>query len=167
MTNSNTITFEHERRFYPKLSELPANFYNSPRTLIVQGYLEDDLRTRVRDESDELGSHTYSQTRKTGGGVSRPEDEIEISKEVFTNLWAHVKCELRKTRYHMPLYGHVAEINIFHDNLDHYVQIEVEFASPEEALKFVPPSWFGDEVTHDNCHDNYYLAKHGITFAVH
>lgn len=167
MTNNtaNTVKKEHERRFFPILSMLPASFYDHPRTVIVQGYLEDDLRTRLRDECDEHNVHKFLQTRKVGEGISRDEDEIEISNVLFDDLWKEVTCELRKTRYHFPWNGHIVEINIFHDELDHYVQIEVEFKTHEEAASFVPPEWFGEEVTDDKRHENYHLAKFGITFS--
>lgn len=154
-----TVKMEHERRFFPNVDMLPHGYYHSPRTFILQGYLEDDLRTRLRDERDEYGVHTYYQTRKSGEGVSREEDEIEISKEDFDSRFKDVKCSLTKTRYHFPYGDVIVEINIFHGGLDGYIQIEVEFATKELADAFVPSEWFGPEVTHDPKHGNYFLAK--------
>jgi adenylate cyclase len=38
---------------------------------------------------------------------------------------------------------------------------EVEFPSDEEAAQFVPPPWFGLEVTEDEHYKNVNLALHG------
>lgn len=167
MSAQNTATtggtpMEHERRFVPKLSELPFVFSSYPMVFIIQGYLEDGQGTRLRDERDAEGQHTYLLTRKTGEGVSRTEDEQEISAGEFRRSWEEVKCSLTKDRYFVDWNDIHLQLNIFHDNLEQYVQIEVEFTSHEEALAFVPPAWFGLEVTDDKRHGNYSLAKNGM-----
>lgn len=160
--NKDEVPFEHERRFVPKLSELPFVFSNYPMVSIIQGYLEDGRGTRLRDERDTKGQHTYLLTRKTGEGVSRTEDEQEISATEFRRPWEEVKCSLIKDRYFIKWDDVNLQLNIFHGKLEQYVQIEVEFASREEALAFVPPAWFGPEVTDDKRHGNYSLAKNGM-----
>ena len=37
--------------------------------------------------------------------------------------------------------------------------VEVEFESVEQANSFVPPEWFGDDVTNDKRYHNSYLSK--------
>jgi CYTH domain-containing protein len=157
------ILEEHERRFVPDLGGLPFDWSLFPTTYIRQGYLEDELRTRVRDEMVLLtAEHSYTQTRKTGSGVSRPEDEENIAKEVFDEMWETArKCSLEKTRYHIHFGGIGFQLNIFHGDLHGYHQIEIEFDSHKEAVAFVPPVWFGREVTEDSEHGNYTLAKFG------
>lgn len=161
-TPSGTIPFEHERRFFPELRNLPFDFSRFPSVFIIQGYLEDGLGTRLRDERTTDGRHTYLQTRKTGEGVSRAEDEQEISEKDFRLMWNDVKCSLEKTRYFISRKGIDLQLNIFHGKLEQYLQIEVEFDSNEDALAFIPPVWFGREVTDDKQHGNYALAKNGV-----
>ena len=162
-TQMASIPFEHERRFFPDLTLFSFDPLLYEEVYIEQGYLEDELRTRIRLERCEDGTRKYLQTRKNGEGVSRTEDEIEISEEVFNVLWQSVEVSLIKSRYFVPLPANdkVAEVNIFQGELRGYIQIEVEFNTHEEAVAFVPPEWFGIDVTDEKEHGNYYLAKHG------
>lgn len=161
MTNC-IIPIEHERRFVPDLSCLPFDYSISPVSLIIQGYLEDGLRTRIRDEYDYCTEkHTYTKTRKSGGGISRPEYEQKINKEQFEKTWKEVRILLRKLRYFVVYDGINIQFNVFLEKLTDYFQIEIEFDSNEEAIAFVPPSWLGREVTDNSEHGNYHLAKFG------
>lgn len=155
---------EHERRFFPNLKDWIFDSTFFEETFILQGYLEDFLRIRVRKETDPFGVIKYTQTRKSKNGISRPENEEVISEDAFNQSWKEVKCLLEKSRYFIPLDSEglqFAEINIFHGSLRGYVQIEVKFDSHEEAVAFNPPGWFGKEVTDDSRHGNYSLAKNG------
>lgn len=160
MKNS-VIPFEHERRFFPKLEDLPFVFSLYPMAFIVQGYLVNNgKKIRFRDEYRNK-KHTYWQTIKSGKGVSRLEDEDEITREYFEYMWDFAECSLAKSRYFIPWEGLEIELNLFHDDLSGYVQIEVEFDSSEAAITFAPPPWFGREVTNDSRHGNYSLSKFG------
>ncbi|MFA5997449.1 MAG: adenylate cyclase [Candidatus Paceibacterota bacterium] len=159
---TNAIHFEHERRFVPDLKDLPFDYQTFPMKSIRQGYLDDELKTRLRDEYDIEGNHICLQTRKTGSGISRQEDECEISRNEFDMRWKNTTCSLDKTRYYIPWEGALVELNIFHGDLEGYAQIEVEFPTHEDAVAFIPPSWFGKEVTDDSGHGNHHLAKYGL-----
>lgn len=157
------VPMEHERRFHPTdLSKLPFKPSEHYSVFITQGYLEGSGRERLRKEVGFVGVATYWITKKSGSGISRKEDEHQISKEEFDALWVDVKCSLTKTRYHINWNGVVIEYNVFHDGLTGYYQIEVEFKSHKKALAFIAPEWFGKEVTDDNHHGNYALAKFGL-----
>jgi len=39
---------------------------------------------------------------------------------------------------------------------------EVEFSSVAQAEAFVPPAWFGKEITEDIRYKNTHLSKYGI-----
>lgn len=160
MQKQTAIPMEHERRFFPNILDIPMQFRAYPSSGIEQGYLADGHGTRIRSElKDDVMS--FTQTRKTGEGVSRPEDEHQISVPTFADMWENIECSLRKTRYFIPWKGVVVQLNIFHGPLQGYIQIEVEFDTAEEAAAFVPPEWFGPEVTDDKRHGNYSLAKNG------
>lgn len=161
-TESITIPKEYERRFFPDLATFTCDTFLYSSVLITQAYLEDEMRTRIRDELDlSTYSHTYTQTRKTGEGVSRGEAEHEITKHEYVKLLQRAACSLVKRRYFMPWGKYTVQVNFFEGPLGRYIQIEVEFASEEEANAFIPPEWFGVEVTDDKRHDNYSLAKYG------
>ena len=128
---------------------------------IRQAYLEDEARTRIRRTSCR-GQDSFTVIRITEDEGSRQENEYTISEDVFNDLKQMAKCSLEKSRYLIPIpNGFVAELNIFHGSLAGYLQIEVEFVSEKEAKAFIPPYWFGQEVTLDSSHRNYHLAKYG------
>ncbi len=58
--------------------------------------------------------------------------------------------------------AHVVELDVFAGDLDGLVMAEVEFTSTEEMTAFVPPVWFGREVTDDGRYTNASLALHGL-----
>ena len=76
---------------------------------------------------------------------------------------------LEKTRYRIDLAGagldrraDVAEVDIYHGSLAGLSVAEVEFASESSAAEFVPPHWFGRELTGDDRWSNAQLARHGL-----
>ncbi|MBP9483819.1 MAG: adenylate cyclase, partial [Negativicutes bacterium] len=57
---------------------------------------------------------------------------------------------------------HIVSVDIYHGNeLTGLAVVEVEFDSLEAAASFVPPNWFGHEVTADQRYKNANLAKSG------
>ena len=164
MSNTqNAIPMEHERRFFPPFStELPVGIAEfAPQTEICQSYLEDAERTRIREEvCGEV--RVYTRTRKVGSGISRSEDEMVIGRQEYLTLLEKATCSLKKMRHYLECDGIQFQFNTYREELDGYRQIEVEFGSHEEAVAFVPPEWFGKEVTDDSAHGNYSLAKNGI-----
>ncbi|MDD5084326.1 MAG: hypothetical protein PHT88_05370 [Candidatus Moranbacteria bacterium] len=163
MKNPESV-FEHERRFFPDMRSLPFNFWEYPRVFIHQGYLSSPFKTRIRKEFDGEG-FVYTKTTKIGKGVSRIENEIEITERMFMDMWPGVEYCLKKDRYFIPWQesgqDFVIQLNIFHGALSGYVQVEIEFATGKEALLFSPPTWLGEEVTLDKRHGNRSLARHG------
>ena len=124
-----------------------------------QGYLliGDDGEVRIRDAG---GAHTL--TVKSRGSLSREEYEIPLSREQFDELWpATLGRRVEKTRHEFALDGRAAALDIFEGGLDGLVTVEVEFPSVAAAREFVPPEWFGREVTEDASYKNASLAVHG------
>ncbi len=126
---------------------------------IVQGYLMTrPAAVRVRREDDRL-----TLTIKTGSGLARAEIERSIDADEFEALWA-VATDLRieKRRHRVALDGGLlAELDLFDGDLAGRRIVEVEFGSDDEAHAFVPPAWFGREVTDDGRYTNAALAAHG------
>jgi CYTH domain-containing protein len=146
---------ERERRFL--VAELPEPMPEPSR--VVQGYVTTrPVSVRVRDQDGR-----FTLTIKTGSGLARTEIERTLDAEEFAALWA-VAGELRitKRRHLVPLDDDlVAELDLFDGDLAGRRLVEVEFTSDEEAHAFVPPPWFGREVTEDGRFTNSSLARNG------
>ena len=68
-----------------------------------------------------------------------------------------------KTRYEIPIYGGlIAELDIYHGDLENLQTVEVEFDTLEQADSFIPPEWFADEISSDIRYSNAYLALYGL-----
>jgi adenylate cyclase len=105
---------------------------------------------------------TYLLTVKGGRGVERTEVEVEIEAAAFDELWRLAPDRrIDKTRHEVPLGGHTAELDLYAGALAGLAVVEVEFDSREEADGFVPPPWFGEELTGDPRWSNAALATEG------
>lgn len=147
---------EIERKFVPE--NLPEGLENFSRLHMVQGYLNTEPVVRVRKEND-----CYYLTYKGGGLMVREEYNLPLTAEAFAHLLQ--KCDgriIEKTRYRLPVEGRpdlTAELDLFSGELEGLVILEVEFPSVEEAERFVPPAWFGKEVTRDPAYHNSVISR--------
>lgn len=67
---------------------------------------------------------------------------------------------VEKTRYLIALpEGRLAELDVFEGRLEGLVFVEVEFPSEEAAKQFVPPAWFGEDVSAIRLFSNGYLSE--------
>lgn len=146
---------EIERRFL--VADLPGDL---PEPAVVeQAYVTTmpvSVRVRRIDERRIL-------TIKAGRGLERVEIERDLDDDEFAVLW-NVANELRiaKRRHFVDIGdGHTAELDLFDGELTGRRLVEVEFDSTEEAARFVPPPWFGREVTEDPRYTNSSLARFG------
>lgn len=150
---------EDERRFLVK--RRPGNLERFKKVEISQGYLviADDREARLRSED----GNKFFQAVKIGGGRKRLTPEMKVSRKFFDTFWpATEDFRLRKTRYFIPHGRQVLHLDIFHDELEGYEHVETEFKSKRKGDRFVPPSWFGREVTDDPAHNGKNLARYGI-----
>jgi adenylate cyclase len=142
---------EIERKF--KVETLPEDL-SLPGSAIRQGYLSIEpveIRLRGRDDAREL-------TVKSVGGLRRVEVALSLTQAQFDELWPLVTAFVEKTRHLVELSDAVAEVDVYGGTLGGLMVVEVEFASEEEAARFTPPDWFGDEVTEDSRFRNAALA---------
>lgn len=148
---------EIERKFL--INEIPSDLDVYERIDMIQGYLNTNPVVRIRKENDD-----YVLTYKGSGLLSHSEYNLPLDKESFNHLLK--KCDgiiISKSRYKIPLEnGLIAELDIFKGDLDSLVLVEVEFKSVEDANAFIPPSWFGMDVTTDNRYHNSYISKYGL-----
>ena len=153
------MSTEIERKFL--VSNLPDTLDSHLHAAIRQGYLiitDDGTELRIRQKADR-----YFQTIKMGEGLSRTEIEIALAEDQFNGLWPHTSgCRVSKIRYTIPLGEFTAELDCFEGDLTGLEMVEVEFPSVEASRGFVPPTWFGIEVTEDKRYKNKWLAKNGI-----
>lgn len=147
---------EIERKFL--ITSLPDGLDNYKLRIIEQGYLCDIPAIRVRKDNE-----SYYMTYKSGDGIAREEANLPLTKESYEHLLPKSDgIIITKKRYEIP-HGEVTiELDIFENELHGLIVAEVEFNSVEEAYKYVPPHWFGDEVTTDKRYSNAYLSRFGL-----
>lgn len=145
---------EIERKFIPKY--LPEDLEQYAFHEIEQGYLCTDPVVRIRKMDD-----SYFLTCKSHGMMAHEEYELPLSKDSYLHLREKTDGILiAKRRYLIPLdTSHKVELDIFHGNLEGVTLAEVEFASIEEARSFLPPEWFGEDVTYDKRYHNSEMSK--------
>jgi len=141
------------------LQSLPDNIDQYKHAEIVQAYISVDPTIRLR-RSD----NNYFLTVKQSGLLAREETEFALTKSQFDHLWEKIETNtVRKTRFFIPLQdGLTAEADIYYDDLQGLMTVEVEFSDTEQAKHFDPPHWFGTDVTYDPNYKNSMLAINGI-----
>ena len=138
---------EIERKFLIKnLPDLSAYDYVD----IEQGYLSTSPVVRIRKKNDK-----YILTYKGSGLMAREEIEAALTKEAYEHLAEKIDGHLiTKRRYLIPFNPYTIELDIFSGHMDGLVMAEVEFPTEDAAKSFVPPEWFGDDVTEDRRYHN-------------
>ncbi|MGN0308774.1 MAG: CYTH domain-containing protein [Lachnospiraceae bacterium] len=143
---------EIERKFKVKLLPDLSGF---PVHLLEQGYLCTDPVVRIRRE-DESCYLTY----KGKGLLVREEYNLPLTREAYQHLLSKADGRIiRKKRYLIPFEEKTIELDIFDAPFNGLQIAEVEFTSEEEALSFLPPDWFGEEVTYDKRYHNSNLSR--------
>ena len=145
---------EIERKYLIK--SLPDNIEQYPCKHIAQGYLNTNPVVRIRRSND-----TYTLTYKGKGLMVREEHELPLNAESFEHLKGKIDGILiEKRRYLIPFAEkYTIELDIFEGELAPLQLAEVEFESEEEANAFVPPEWFGVDVTFSTEYHNSTLSQ--------
>jgi adenylate cyclase len=151
---------ELERKFL--VAEAPDDIDRYPADRIFQGYLaiaDDGSEVRVRRRGEKT-----TLTVKQGRGLVRREEEVDITRAQFDRLWPLTEGRrVEKTRYLIRLPNrHLIELDIYEGPLAGLTTAEVEFTSAAAAQRFVPPDWFGRDVTNDDAYKNRQLATAGL-----
>lgn len=149
---------EIERKFL--VARMP-DVGDARRSSLRQGYVtrpEDSVEVRLRQTDD---GHVLC--LKSGEGIVRGEREVTLSAAQFDALWPQTEGRrIEKTRWTGPLDdGLVYELDVFAGDLAPLVMVEVEFPSEEAAARFVPPAWFGRDISDDKRFRNKALAIAG------
>lgn len=138
---------EIERKFLIK--ELP-DLSKYEYVDIEQGYLCTHPVVRIRKKNDK-----YILTYKGSGLMAREEIEAELTKEAYEHLREKIDGHtITKRRYLIPFEPYTIELDVFEGHKSGLIMAEVEFPSIDEANNFVPPEWFGEDVTNDKKYHN-------------
>lgn len=159
---------EIERKFL--IQNLPENLGEYPCREIEQAYLNTNPVVRVRKEDDK-----YYLTYKGKGMMAREEHNLALNEESYYHLRDKADGNIiSKKRYLIPLtnpgfqegfptppedYTLTIELDVFQAPFTPLVLAEVEFGSKSAAEAFLPPSWFGEEVTYKKEYHNSYMAS--------
>ncbi len=145
---------EIERKYL--IPHLPDNLEIYPCRHIEQGYLNTNPVVRIRRDNDK-----YELTYKSSGLMSREEYNLPLDQTSYEHLANKIDGRLIvKKRYMIPLpEGLTIELDIFEKDLSPLKLAEVEFPSEEAAKAFLPPSWFGEDVTFSGKYHNSYLSQ--------
>lgn len=149
---------EIEKKFL--VDTLPVDLAGYDVWEIEQHYLCAEPTIRIRKKNEQF-ILTYK------SHIPMPEDllcvaeetELPLTEEAFVHL--REKCDgqgIRKTRYRLPYHQWTIELDVFHGRHEGFVLAEVEFATVEESRTFIPPDWFGREVSGDIRYANSVLA---------
>ena len=148
---------EIERKYL--VNSLPEDLDTHPHVEIEQGYLCTSPTLRIRRMGDFFILTVKEKVRFATSAIVNREEEFAMSPDSYARLKA--KCDgnmVEKTRYRIPVGDYTAELDIFHGRHEGLHLVEVEFPSVEAADAFVPPAWFGQDVSEDPRYRNSYLA---------
>jgi len=149
------VTFmEIERKFL--IHNIPFNLSDYSFHIIEQGYLNVDPVVRIRRQDND-----YYLTYKSKGLLEREEYNLPLNQKAYEHMLTKIDGHLiSKTRYLIPLNEHLTvDLDLFEGNFKGLVLAEVEFNSTKEAKAFIPPAWFGEDVTYSSKYQNSILSR--------
>lgn len=147
---------EIERKFLVSKEALPDNLEQYKKNELEQAYIITEPVLRIRKKNND-----YILTYKGQGLMKREEIEVSIPKDAYEKLLSKTEGNIiTKTRYVIPEENQLTiELDIFHGDFEGLYIAEVEFPDEESAQAYLPPLWFGKEVTQENTYHNSTLSK--------
>ena len=151
---------EIERKYL--IRQIPFSLDDHVFHRIEQAYLCTEPVIRIRRED----SRFYI-TYKSKGLMIREEHNLPLTEESYRHLLKKADGNIiTKKRYKIPYKNtngsYTIELDIFSDILEGLILAEVEFTTEEEALAFVPPDWFGEDVTFSSKYHNSTLSSSNL-----
>ena len=144
---------EIERKYL--IQRLPEGYQSHPKQRIEQAYLCVSPVVRIRRSNDD-----YYLTYKGTGLLVREEANLPLTAESYHHLLEKVDGNvIAKDRYCIDYGTYTIELDVFDPPFAPLVVAEVEFETEEEAMRFQPPEWFGEEVTFDPTYTNAALSR--------
>lgn len=150
---------EIERKYL--VDKVPFDLSRYPCRHIEQGYLSTEPVVRIRRDNND-----YILTYKSKGLMIREEYNLPLTRQSYEHLKEKVDGRMiTKNRYVIPLdkdssYKDLQiEFDIFDGDLAPLLLAEVEFPDEDTANSFVPPDWFGKDVTYSSQYHNSTLSQ--------
>ena len=144
---------EIERKYL--VEQLPFALEGYACKAIEQAYLCTEPVVRIRRSDEE-----YYLTYKGKGLLAREEYNLPLKEEAYLHLKEKADgIVLTKKRYLIPYQRYTIELDVFEGTYEGLILAEVEFETEEEAYAFVPPDWFGRDVTFTGEYQNSRLSK--------
>lgn len=152
---------EIERKF--KVIKLPDRIEKYEKKEIEQGYLciKPTVRIRKNDDKYTLNYKWKNKNIVEQKAIQNIEYEMPLTKGNYEHLYTKIDNHMIiKTRYKIPINEKlIAEVDIFHGNLEGLVFAEVEFPDVESSENFIKPEWLGEDISFDKRYDNTLLSK--------
>ncbi len=148
-------TYEIEKKYLITTIPFPLESYTY--RIIEQGYLSTVPVVRVRQDNED-----YYLTYKGHGMMVREEYNLPLTKDSYDHLIKKADgIVIRKKRYEIPLENtpYTIELDLFEGTYKGLQMAEVEFPSEEDAKAFIPPAWFGEDVTLNLNYHNSVLSQ--------
>ena len=145
---------EIERKFLIK--NIPFDLTGFRARKIEQAYLCTNPVVRIRKSDSE-----YYLTYKGKGKIAREEYNLPLTEEAYEHLLKKADGNiLTKTRYEIPTEDSlIIELDVFSGKFEGLVLAEVEFESLEQANAYIPPEWFGRDVSITGEYQNNKLSR--------
>jgi CYTH domain-containing protein len=159
---------EIERKFLIKT--VPENLLDYPFHLIEQAYLNTDPVIRIRKEDE-----NYYLTYKGKGLMAREEYNLPLNQDAYLHLREKIDgVIISKKRYLIPLEQPdfqedfpmesrpaklIIELDDFHPPIAPLLMAEIEFETESQSNAFIPPSWFGEDVTFNRLYHNSNMSQ--------
>lgn len=141
---------EIEKKWLVNIDTAPINLSDYSYLMIEQAYLNTHPVVRIRRSNDE-----YYLTYKGSGMMKRAEYNLPLNKESYEHMLPKADGKvLSKNRYLIPFGKYTIELDEFLKDYKGLYLAEVEFDSETEADSFIPPVWFGKEVTNEKKYHN-------------
>ena len=145
---------EIERKYL--VHRLPSDLEQYPHRPIEQAYLCTEPVVRIRRDADD-----FILTYKSKGLMVREEYNLPLTEEAYRHLSGKADGRvICKERYCIPYRDNLTiELDIFKGDLSPLILAEVEFPDEASANAFVPPEWFGEDVTFSSRYHNSTLSR--------
>lgn len=151
---------EIERKYL--IHSIPFSLDTYPFHEIEQAYLCTNPVVRIRKQDD-----NYILTYKGKGLMVREEYNLPLNEDAYHHLLQKADgVVIKKRRYLIPysLEEHVytIELDIFSGTYKGLQLAEVEFETESDCNAFIPPEWFGEDVTFSKKYHNSTLSAVNI-----
>ena len=148
---------EIEKKYLVK--NMPENLEQYDFHIIEQAYLTTNPTIRVRREDDDYYM-TYKGHGKEDTPLAHTEYNLPLTNESYNILKNKADGNvITKKRILIPYGNYTVELDIFDKPFAPLIIAEVEFPTIDEANDFIPPEWFGDEVTGQREYTNSFLSR--------